>query len=167
MTKMQMLEKQNKDLRIQLSNEKAKRELAELSHQAELDSLRSSMGEMPGQITLLQKSLVKCDEIIARLKEEITSLKKEKLKLTECYEKAKGVIDKLKARLRKDSSTSDKPPSTDAYKKPKPQSLREKSGKKPGGQRGHAGHTLSLFPNPTRIVDITLNPEENYNYTGS
>jgi len=119
MTKNQELERQNKDLRIRLANQKAKQELAEEAYNSEIASLKSDLGSTPKQISMLQQH-----------------------------------IAKLRSRLRKDSSTSDKPPSTDAFKKPKPQSLREKSGRKPGGQPGHKGHTLPLFPEPTRIIDI-------------
>jgi len=68
-------------------------------------------------------------------------------------ERLKLFIDKLKAKFKKDSTTSDKPPSSQPFHKPV--SLREKSGKRPGGQLGHPGNGLKLFENPTNIIEKT------------
>lgn len=56
----------------------------------------------------------------------------------------------LEAIVAKDSHNSSKPPSTDGFKRP-PQSLRGKSDKQPGGQKGHEGTTLRQVENPDRI----------------
>ena len=51
----------------------------------------------------------------------------------------------------KNSKNSSKPPSSDFPKLSKTQSLRESSGKKPGGQYGHEGTTLRMVANPDII----------------
>jgi transposase len=55
----------------------------------------------------------------------------------------------LKRRLGMNSTNSSKPPSSDSpFTKPTPKSLRRKSGRKPGGQPGHPGSTLTLVADP-------------------
>ncbi len=66
----------------------------------------------------------------------------------------KARIAELERRLGLNSSNSGKPPSSDGLKKPaRVQSLREHSGKKPGGQKGHKGETLRQVAHPNQIVD--------------
>lgn len=58
-------------------------------------------------------------------------------------------IEELERKLKLNSSNSSKPPSSDGLrKKPSPQSLREKTNKKVGGQVGHDGNTLKQVSNP-------------------
>ncbi len=60
-------------------------------------------------------------------------------------------MKELEARLGLNSRNSSKPPSSDGPAKPVVKSLREKSGRPPGGQPGHCGITLRQVATPDRI----------------
>jgi transposase len=59
-------------------------------------------------------------------------------------------LGRLRDAQAQNSANSSRPPSTDR-ESPRPQSLRQKSGRKPGGQPGHPGHTLGFSDHPQQI----------------
>ncbi len=68
-------------------------------------------------------------------------------------------VSKLEEQISKNSRNSSKPPSTDGLNKPKgkkkTKSLRKKTGKKQGGQKGHKGHHLEKAETPDHIIPLT------------
>ena len=61
------------------------------------------------------------------------------------------LIGILLNRINTNSKNSSKPPSADPNRKKQP---RGATGKKPGGQNGHKGNTLTLVDNPDEVEEI-------------
>lgn len=70
--------------------------------------------------------------------------------LKEARRQTRQAQERHLAHLLKDSHNSSLPPSQDRRKRTR--SLRERSGRKPGGQVGHAGTTLGFARQPDRLV---------------
>jgi len=60
-------------------------------------------------------------------------------------------IQSLRDQISKNSENSGKPPSSDGLKKRRTRSLREKSGRNSGGQKGHQGRTLEMVATPNWV----------------
>ena len=91
-------------------------------------------------------------------RKQLLSLEKEQLvniifAVVEKVEILTARVEELEARLNTNSGNSSKPPSQDGYAKPTPKSLREPSGKKPGGQKGHKGNGLKLEREPDETIE--------------
>lgn len=94
------------------------------------------------------------DEELHALREEnrlLKALVAELLPLKEELAQAQARIKELEERLAKDSRTSRKPPSSDGLVR-LPRRARRPSGKPPGGQAGHVGHTLVMVEQPDEVV---------------
>ncbi len=103
-------------------------------------------------------SLESVDAELARLRAENAELRAQVAALQAQSAQLLVRVQELEARLAKDSHNSSKPPSSDPpFKKPPPRSLRGKSARKPGGQKGHPGATRTLVDDPEHTVVIPLN----------
>jgi transposase len=96
---------------------------------------------------------------IDSLSDEIGRLKRRVSRLKAALGEARGEVDWLRRRnteleklVTKDSHNSSRPPSTDPPWAKRTKSLRRPSGRRVGGQPGHAGHTLRLTQTPQRVV---------------
>jgi len=96
-----------------------------------------------GYIRFLEERFTGHSQIIERQTQQIQSLTER--------------VKDLEARIAKNSSNSSKPPSSDGQRKSKTQSLRGRTGKKPGGQPGRVGKTLEKVDSPDHIIEHAQN----------
>jgi hypothetical protein len=93
--------------------------------------------------------------------ETVTILKADYTKLIMLVEELGKRVMGLEEEIRllkngRNSNTSSTPPSQDIGRSNK-NSLREKSGKKSGGQKGHTGHTVQRAEIPDEIIKHSAN----------
>lgn len=150
MTKLQILEKQNKDLRTRLDNRQVKAEIALISCREDIAALRTGAAALRSENSDLRTER---DALLGEndaLRQENAGLLVEVTILREKLGAMAAKEAKLEAMRKMDSSNSSKPPGSDGFKNFP--NNREKSGKKQGGQKGHAGHSLKVPENATNSI---------------
>jgi len=177
LTRLQMLEKQNKDLRARLENRQGKSEIALCAMEDELAELKARCCVDAKTIAMLQKEV----ETLTRELDEARDLREETMRGRTEAKVAKAVEDataplveelgeaymeiaRLKAIVNKDSGNSSKPPSKNGFKTVP--NNREKSGKPKGGQKGHPGHRLGLPENLDELVANGIVQKRVVDHTG-
>jgi transposase len=91
----------------------------------------------------LREGLKHAIEAMRSLQEQVKTLEGQ----IDCWQERVKVLEGQQA---KDSHNSNLPPSSDRFVRA-PKSLRQKSGKKSGGQKGHSGHHLSQVETPDEV----------------
>jgi transposase len=85
-----------------------------------------------------------------KAEERVIQLEAENAELRKQLAEALARIEELERQQKKDSHNSHKPPSSDGLRR-KTHSLRKPSGRKSGGQSGHAGQTLEMGAQPNEV----------------
>ncbi len=113
---------------------------------------------MPGAAGLraanarLRELLAERDAQIAELRLQVAARDAEIAVQREQLEQLAAQVADLAARVKQTSKNSSKPPSQDGLGKPAPQSLRKKTGRKPGRPKGQPGATMELTDHPDHVV---------------
>ena len=85
---------------------------------------------------------------VADLTALVRTLTESNAALNETIRDLQETIRELQRQLNQNSQNSSKPPSSDGFNRPRPQSQRQKTGKKQGGQKGHPGAHMSIPHEP-------------------
>ena len=85
---------------------------------------------------------------VADLTALVRTLTESNAALNDTIKELQETIRELQRKLNQNSQNSSKPPSSDGFNKPAPKSLRQKSGKKQGGQKGHPGTHMAIPHEP-------------------
>ena len=85
--------------------------------------------------------------------EQLSSFETENLRLRVLVKRLEARITELERQLQQNSRNSSKPPSSDPSWQKRHGGKKKRSGKKRGGQPGHAGHHRKEVQHPDEVVD--------------
>ncbi len=119
--------------------------------QAELRAWRELAHEKHHEVHQLQQEKQVLREALAEAIQAIERLQERAKDLEGQIEVLLDRVKTLEGQQAKDSHNSNRPPSSDRFVR-RPKSLKQKSGKKPGGQPGHPGHHLKPVAQPDTVV---------------
>lgn len=127
---------------------------------SELEGLPPVLQQLKKKSALFEKKSALLEKRNDQLDKKVELFKKKAELLEEKAELLQRENDILKEKLTKyenpkNSNNSSVPPSKDENRPFKSKSLRKKTGRKPGGQKGHEGTTLSMTSNPDETIDHT------------
>lgn len=141
MTTIQLLTKQNKDLRVEVKEYKDKLYFQEIEHKKEITRLNKIIDKQSEDIKSLINTVNILNAKVDALIEENKILRAENALLKEENKKLKDDNDRMRKILNNNSSNTSIPPSASPKKNIIPNN-RKCSKKRIGGQKYHTGNTL-------------------------
>jgi len=102
--------------------------------------------KLPFSLEVLERTPPEVIAFLRTQQEEIGTLEQENARLKHRLADLQARLARLDERLRQDSTNSSKPPSSDPPSRPKPNRRRPPSGRRRGGQPGHAFADRPLLP---------------------
>ena len=141
--------------------EKQRRELIALRRTVEKYESGRAIRELEEKLEAEKKKTNRLKDMNSKLRERNENLEGEVDGLKAKIEELEEMNDKLRAQLNKNSRNSSWSTSHDKPWEKKVQNNREKSGLKPGGQKGHAGHRRKApSEKPSQVIDLYVPDEE-------
>lgn len=127
---------------IEVEEERVRRRVAAATaaHLGKIERLTARIRRLEEELAVKAWQLHQLDLAVKELNQQ----------LKEARRQTRQAQERHLAHLLKDSHNSSLPPSQD--RRQRTRSLRERSGRKPGGQVGHPGATLGLVDEPDRLI---------------
>jgi transposase len=98
------------------------------------------------------RGLTRREELLGQARRQPAAVVDQLLAAEQQVQDLREKVRQLEDRLARDSRNSSQPPASDGLTKPPPRSLRPKTGRQPGGQPGHPGHTLPPVEKPDQVT---------------
>jgi transposase len=99
------------------------------------------------------------DQTPAAVQDYLQGLEARVAALEEAVQRLEAMVRQLREHVQQDSRTSSRPPSSDSPQAMAKRPRRDPTGRRPGGQPGHEGHTRALVPVEEVDVVVPVTPE--------